>query len=75
MLNLDPDLAAEQLSERTRVNLPVDEAGHPADLEALGALARKRGLVMIDDALHALGAQQGSRCTASRISAAFASTR
>ena len=52
---------AEELTERTRAILAVDYAGHPADLEALGELARDRDLVLIDDASHALGACQDGR--------------
>lgn len=60
-LNLDPERVSEQLTDRTRAILAVDYAGHPADLEALGAIARDRSLVLIDDASHALGACQDGR--------------
>jgi len=55
-LNLDPELAAARLTPRTRVILPVDYAGHPADLSPIFDLAERRGLVVIEDASHALGA-------------------
>jgi len=55
-LNLDPELAAARLTPRTRVILPVDYAGHPADLSPILDLAERRGLVVIEDASHALGA-------------------
>jgi UDP-4-amino-4,6-dideoxy-N-acetyl-beta-L-altrosamine transaminase len=60
-LTLDPDDVARRLSARTRAILPVDYAGHPADLTALGALAERRGLVVIEDAAHALGATHAGR--------------
>ena len=60
-LNLDPALAAERLTPRTRAILPVDYAGHPADLDAFLRLADRHGLVVIEDACHALGAEYKGR--------------
>lgn len=60
-LNLDPDLAARAIGPRTRAILPVDYAGHPADMAAFMELAREKGLVVIEDASHALGATLGDR--------------
>lgn len=54
--NLDAKLAAEQVNEATKLLVPVDYAGHPADYRELGALARKRGLEVIADAAHSFGA-------------------
>jgi dTDP-4-amino-4,6-dideoxygalactose transaminase len=48
-LNIDPELAAAAVTERTKVILPVDLAGQPADLDPLVAL----GLPVIEDAAHA----------------------
>src|SRR5690349_16595714 len=48
-LNIDPELARAALTERTKVVLPVDLAGQPADLDPLMAL----GLPVIEDAAHA----------------------
>ncbi len=55
-LNLDPDDAARKLTPRTKAVLAVDFAGHPADLDPLLILAQARGLIIIEDASHALGA-------------------
>jgi perosamine synthetase len=60
-LTLDPALVEQRLTKRTRAILPVDYAGHPADLDALGAVAERHGLVMIEDAAHALGARYRGR--------------
>lgn len=60
-LNLDPGQFEKKISSKTKVVLPVDYAGHPADLEAICSLAEKRGLVVIEDACHALGAEIGDR--------------
>jgi len=56
-LNLDPQQIAAKISPRTRVILPVDYAGHPADLGPIIDIARKSGLLVIEDACHALGAE------------------
>jgi perosamine synthetase len=62
-LNLDPDQAAARATPRTKVILPVDYAGHPADLDAILELAERNGCVVIEDACHALGADyRGRRC-------------
>lgn len=60
-LNLDPDRVAERVTPNTRAVLPVDYAGHPADLDAILALADRHGLTVIEDACHALGAEHLDR--------------
>jgi perosamine synthetase len=60
-LNLDPDLLAERITPNTRAILPVDYAGHPADLDPILALAERHGLTVIEDACHALGAEYKGR--------------
>jgi perosamine synthetase len=55
-LTLDPHDMARRLTRRTRAVLPVDYAGHPAALPAILELADRYGLVVIEDACHALGA-------------------
>lgn len=56
-LNLDPQQVESKITSRTRAVLTVDYAGHPADLAAIMDLARKRALIVIEDACHALGAE------------------
>ena len=48
-LNIDPERVGEAVTERTKVVLPVDLAGQPADLEPLLEL----GLPVVEDAAHA----------------------
>jgi UDP-4-amino-4,6-dideoxy-N-acetyl-beta-L-altrosamine transaminase len=60
-LNLDPEQAAVRVTPRTRAILPVDYAGHPADLAPTLDLAARHGLVVIEDASHALGAEYKGR--------------
>jgi perosamine synthetase len=60
-LNLDPAQVEGKISPRTRAILPVDYAGHPADLAAIREIARKHGSIVIEDACHALGAEYGGK--------------
>ena len=60
-LNLDPEPLQKQISSRTRALLPVDYAGHPADLAAILEIAHRHGLIVIEDACHALGAEYNGR--------------
>ncbi len=55
-LNIDPAAVARAITPRTRAILPVHFAGHPADLDALNALADAHHLVVVEDAAHALPA-------------------
>jgi perosamine synthetase len=60
-LNLDPADCVRRITPRTKAILPVDYAGHPADLAAIARLAEKHRLVVIEDACHALGAEHQGR--------------
>lgn len=52
--NIDPARVAEAVTERTKAIIPVHFGGLAADLEALRAIAKPRGIAIIDDAAHAL---------------------
>jgi dTDP-4-amino-4,6-dideoxygalactose transaminase len=58
---LDPSRVQAALSPRTRALMPVHLYGQTADMEAIGALARSRGLAVIEDACQAHGAAFGER--------------
>lgn len=60
-LNLNPLEVARRISSSTKAILVVDYAGHPADLDAMRAFAEKNGMLLIEDACHALGAQYRGR--------------
>ena len=60
-LNIDVEEVKRKLSTKTKAILPVDFAGHPADLDEIEALAKDRGLIVIEDACHALGAEYKGR--------------
>lgn len=53
---LDPRAVIRALSPRTRAIVPVHLYGHPADMPALSAIAKDRGLVILEDAAEAHGA-------------------
>ncbi len=54
--NLDPRAAETAITPRTRAIIPVHFAGQPADMTAFVKLARRRKLILIEDAAHAHGA-------------------
>lgn len=56
-LTLNPALVENKITSRTKALLPVDFAGHPADLDGILSVARRHRLVVIEDACHALGAR------------------
>jgi UDP-4-amino-4,6-dideoxy-N-acetyl-beta-L-altrosamine transaminase len=60
-LNLDPVAAEEKVTGRTKAILPVDYSGHAADLDMLMDLAERHGLIVIEDASHALGGEYRGR--------------
>jgi len=64
-LTIDPEEVERRITPRTKALLPVDYAGHPADLDALLALADRHELIVIEDAAHALGAKYRSRMVGS----------
>lgn len=60
--NIDVSLVEQAITPRTRVLLPVHLYGQPADMDPLLAIARRRGLKVLEDAAQAHGARyQGKR--------------
>jgi perosamine synthetase len=53
---LSPESVAERITPGTKAIVAVHLNGHPADLEALVALAEPRGIAVIEDAAQAHGA-------------------
>ncbi len=60
-LNLDEKLAANAVTPRTRVIVPVHYAGVACEMDALMALARSRDLVVVEDAAQGILAQYKGR--------------
>jgi len=56
-LNIEAAAVAAAITPRTRAILPVHFGGLACDLPAFGELARGRGLAIIEDAAHAVGAR------------------
>lgn len=72
LLDIDPrsftiDTAAIEaaITPRTKAILPVDLYGQPADLDQIMDIARRRGLVVIEDAAQAHGAKYKGRSVGS----------
>ena len=61
--NIDPNLIEAAITPRTKAILPVDAFGQPARLDEIRAIARRYGLVVIEDACEALGSEyKGIKC-------------
>lgn len=60
-LCMDPRRVEAAITPRTKVVLSVDYGGHPCDYDALRAIADPRGIRILDDAAHALGAAYKGR--------------
>jgi perosamine synthetase len=59
--NLDLDLIEGLLTPRTKAIIPVHIYGHPVDMDRLNAIAMAHGLVVIEDAAEAHGAEVRGR--------------
>jgi dTDP-4-amino-4,6-dideoxygalactose transaminase len=59
--NIDPEAIARAVTRRTRAILPVHVFGVPCDMDAIGGIARRHRLVVIEDACEAIGATYRGR--------------
>lgn len=55
--NIDPIKIEEAITSRTRAILVVHFGGQPADMDRIGAIAKKHNLAVIEDAAHAHGCE------------------
>jgi perosamine synthetase len=60
-LTIAPTSIEPLVTNRTKAIMPVHYAGQPCDLDPIHAIARARGLRVIEDAAHALGAEYRGR--------------
>mgnify|MGYP000011744200 FL=1 len=61
-LNIDPAAVEAAITPRTKAIIPVHMAGHPAEMDAIWAIAARHGVAVIEDAAHAIGAEyRGAR--------------
>jgi dTDP-4-amino-4,6-dideoxygalactose transaminase len=62
-LMMDPTKLEAVMTPRTKAIIPVHLFGQPADMDPIMAIARKHGLVVIEDACQAHGSEyKGRRC-------------
>jgi dTDP-4-amino-4,6-dideoxygalactose transaminase len=59
--NMDASQIASKITGKTRAIIPVHLYGQVADMEAVMAIARKHGLIVIEDAAQAIGAESKGR--------------
>lgn len=53
---IDPELLKRAITRKTKVILPVHLYGRPAAMDAINAIAREHGIIVIEDACQAHGA-------------------
>ncbi|HZI16987.1 MAG TPA: DegT/DnrJ/EryC1/StrS family aminotransferase [Pyrinomonadaceae bacterium] len=58
---LDPSLIEGRITERTKAIIAVHLYGHPADMDAVSAIARRHNLFVVEDAAEAHGAEYKGR--------------
>ncbi|MFA4992171.1 MAG: DegT/DnrJ/EryC1/StrS family aminotransferase [Candidatus Omnitrophota bacterium] len=56
-LNIDPESVRKKITKKTKAILVVHWAGYPCDMDEILKIAGERGLPVIEDAAHALGAR------------------
>ncbi|GAA3198744.1 UDP-4-amino-4,6-dideoxy-N-acetyl-beta-L-altrosami ne transaminase [Streptomyces virens] len=60
-LNMDPAVLKGLITDRTRAILLVHYGGWPAEMDEIVTMARQRGILVVEDCAHALGAQYDGR--------------
>ena len=59
--NLDPARIEPLVTKRTKAVIPVHLYGHPCEMRAIGRIARRRRLAVVEDCAQAIGARAGGR--------------
>lgn len=60
-MNMDPEQVEARITPRSRAILPVHFAGRPCDMDALGDIAERHGLKIIEDCAHAIETEYKGR--------------
>jgi len=60
-MNIDPAAIEAAITPRTQAIVPVHFAGRPCDMDRIMAIARKHGLVVIEDCAHAIETEYKGR--------------
>lgn len=58
---IDPELVERAISSKTKAIIPVHLFGYPADMKALGDIAKKHDLFLLEDAAEAHGAMSNGK--------------
>jgi perosamine synthetase len=61
--NIDVSKIEAKITHRTKAIMPVSIFGHPCEMDAINALAKKHNLVVIEDAAESVGAEYKGRRT------------
>jgi len=69
--NIDPGRIEEHVTDRTRLIVAQHTYGFPADMDAILAIAARRGLTVIEDACLAIGSTYRGRRTGTLARAAY----
>lgn len=56
-LNIDPEKIEEAITPKTKAIMPVHLTGRPAKMNEINAIAKRHGLVVIEDAAQSVGAK------------------
>ena len=59
--NIDPEEIKKQITPRTKAVIPVHLGGQPCEMDEIQDLAQEHGLLVIEDAAHAMGAEYKGR--------------
>ncbi|TKJ28406.1 MAG: UDP-4-amino-4,6-dideoxy-N-acetyl-beta-L-altrosamine transaminase [Chloroflexi bacterium B3_Chlor] len=59
--NIDPDEIRKKITPRTKAIIPVHLGGQPCEMDEIRAIAEEHGLLVIEDAAHATGAEYKDR--------------
>ncbi|MDO8499656.1 MAG: UDP-4-amino-4,6-dideoxy-N-acetyl-beta-L-altrosamine transaminase [bacterium] len=57
--NIDEAKIERLINKNTKAIVPVHFAGQPCEMKVVGKIAKRHGLIVIEDACHALGASYG----------------
>jgi dTDP-4-amino-4,6-dideoxygalactose transaminase len=60
-MNIDPDAIRAKVTPRTRAILPVHFAGRPCEMDGIMDIARRHGLLVIEDCAHAIETEYKGR--------------
>ena len=56
-LNMDPEDVKRKITDKTKMIVPVHIGGYPVDLDPIMDIAKEKGIIVLEDAAHAFGAE------------------